>query len=89
MNIQKKIMKDYLAHYFDNSFLNRKKQGFVFNVEDWVYDNISYLDSELGDSIITSEFNKNILKSLSLNKTRINGIRIWKLFVLSKFMKRI
>ena len=85
----KKIMKDYLAHYFDNSFLNRKKQGFVFNVEDWVYDNISYLDSELGDSIITSEFNKNILKSLSLNKTRINGIRIWKLFVLSKFMKRI
>ena len=58
-------------------------------LKDSVYDNISYLDSELGDSIITSEFNKNILKSLSLNKTRINGIRIWKLFVLSKFMKRI
>lgn len=85
----KKIMKDYLSTNFNKNFLNRKKQGFVFNVEDWVYENINYLKSELNDSIITSEFNKNILKSLSLSKTRINGIRIWKLFVLSKFMKRI
>jgi asparagine synthase (glutamine-hydrolysing) len=85
----KKIMKDYLSKNFDNSFLNRKKQGFVFNVENWVYNNMSYLEKELKSSIVTSEYNKNILSTLSLNKTRINGIRIWKLFVLSQFMKRL
>ena len=85
----KKIMKDYLSKNFDNAFLNRKKQGFVFNVENWVYNNMSYLEKELKSSIVTSEYNKNILSTLSLNKTRINGIRIWKLFVLSQFMKRL
>lgn len=85
----KKIMKDYLSKNFDNSFLNRKKQGFVFNVENWVYNNMNYLEKELKSSIVTSEYNKNILSTLSLNKTRINGIRIWKLFVLSQFMKRL
>ena len=85
----KKIMKTYLSNNFDDKFLNRSKQGFVFNVENWVYNNIAYLDSELKHSIVTSEYNKNILKSLSLNKTRINGIRIWKLYVLSHYMKRL
>ena len=82
-------MKTYLSNNFDDNFLNRNKKGFVFNVENWVYNNINYLDSELRDSIVTSEYNKNILRSLSLNKTRINGIRIWKLFVLSQYMKRL
>jgi len=50
---------------------------------------MSYLEKELKSSIVTSEYNKNILSTLSLNKTRINGIRIWKLFVLSQFMKRL
>ena len=85
----KKIMKNYLSNNFDHKFLNRSKQGFVFNVESWVYNNMDYLDSEFKSSIIASEYNKNILKSLSLNKTRINGIRIWKLFVLSQYMKRL
>ena len=85
----KKVMKTYLSNNFDNEFLDRNKQGFVFNVENWVYNNMNYLDSELRDSIVTSEYNKNILRSLSLNKTRINGIRIWKLFVLSQYMKRL
>tara|TARA_Y100000996_G_C22213347_1_gene516364 strand:- start:93 stop:593 length:501 start_codon:yes stop_codon:yes gene_type:complete len=85
----KKVMKTYLSNNFDDNFLNRNKKGFVFNVENWVYNNINYLDSELRDSIVTSEYNKNILRSLSLNKTRINGIRIWKLFVLSQYMKRL
>lgn len=85
----KKILKDYLSKNFDSSFLNRKKQGFVFSVENWVYNNMNYLEKELKSSIVTSEYNKNILSTLSLNKTRINGIRIWKLFVLSQFMKRL
>ena len=28
-----------MAKDFNENFLNRPKQGFVFNVEDWVYEN--------------------------------------------------
>lgn len=88
-NNPKQLMKDYLSDDFNNEFLYRKKQGFVFNVENWVYDNIDYIASELKDSVIIKEYNKNILRNLSLFKTRMNGIRIWKLFVLENFMKRL
>ncbi len=84
----KKIMKNYLSSNFDAEFLNRPKQGFVFDVEKWVYKNISYIENELKGSII-NEYNKKIINTLSINKSRINGIRIWKLFVLSDFMKRL
>ncbi len=88
-NNSKQIMKEYLSEDFNNEFLNRKKQGFVFDVENWVYENIDYIASELKDSTIIKEYNKNILRDLSLFKTRMNGIRIWKLFVLENFMKRL
>ena len=39
------------------------------------------------NSIIINEFNKDIFNKLSLIKSRVNGIRIWKLFVLENFMK--
>ena len=84
----KEIIKKYLSRNFNEAFLGRKKQGFVFNVENWVFNNIKFIESELRNSFI-NEYNKNILSNLSLNKSRINGIRIWKLFVLSQFMKRI
>lgn len=88
-NNSKQIMKEYLSEDFNNEFLYRKKQGFVFDVENWVYENIDYIASELKDSTIIKEYNKNILRDLSLFKTRMNGIRIWKLFVLENFMKRL
>tara|TARA_B100001564_G_C20668067_1_gene684764 strand:+ start:82 stop:1884 length:1803 start_codon:yes stop_codon:yes gene_type:complete len=88
-NNPKIIMKNYLNENFDEGFLNRKKQGFVFDVENWVYENIDYIKSEMRDSIIINEFNKDIFNKLSLIKSRVNGIRIWKLFVLENFMKRL
>ena len=81
-------MKNYLSSNFDTEFLNRPKQGFVFDVEKWVYNNIGYIKNELNGSII-NEYNNKIVNTLSINKSRINGIRIWKLFVLSDFMKRL
>ena len=87
-NEPKKIMKNYLSSNFDTEFLNRPKQGFVFDVEKWVYKNIGYIKNELNGSII-NEYNNKIVNTLSVNKSRINGIRIWKLFVLAKFMKRL
>ena len=64
-NNPKQILKDYLSEDFNNEFLYRKKQGFVFDVENWVYDNIDYIASELKDSTIIKEYNKNILRDLS------------------------
>lgn len=88
-NNPKIIMKNYLKEDFDEEFLNRKKQGFVFDVENWVFENINYIKSEMKNSIIINEFNKDIFNKLSLIKSRVNGIRIWKLFVLENFMKRL
>tara|TARA_B100000579_G_scaffold434656_1_gene456004 strand:- start:1459 stop:3261 length:1803 start_codon:yes stop_codon:yes gene_type:complete len=88
-NNPKIIMKNYLKENFDEEFLNRKKQGFVFDVENWVFENINYIKSEMKNSIIINEFNKDIFNKLSLIKSRVNGIRIWKLFVLENFMKRL
>ena len=88
-NNPKIIMKNYLKENFDEEFLNRKKQGFVFDVENWVFENIDYIKSEMKNSIIINEFNKDIFNKLSLIKSRVNGIRIWKLFVLENFMKRL
>ena len=42
-NNPKIIMKNYLKENFDEEFLNRKKQGFVFDVENWVFENIDYI----------------------------------------------
>ncbi len=88
-NNPKIIMKNYLKENFDEEFLNRKKQGFVFDVENWVFENINYIKSEMKNSIIINEVNKDIFNKLSLIKSRVNGIRIWKLFVLENFMKRL
>ena len=41
----KKILKDYLSEDFNSDFINRKKQGFVFDLEEFVYSNIKYIES--------------------------------------------
>jgi len=40
-----------------------------------------------GDYVV--HLNKNILSHLSINKSRINGLRIWKLFFLERYLKNI
>ena len=85
----KKILKNYLSEDFDNEFLDRKKQGFVFNLEGWVYNNLDTIEDTLKDGKYIQSFNKNILKILSINKSRINGQRIWKLFFLERYLRNI
>ena len=85
----KKILKDYLKSDFDESFLNREKQGFVFDLENWIFQNISFVKDEIKNGKIVNDLNPNILSKLSVNKSRINGLRIWKLFFLEKYLEQI
>ena len=85
----KKILKDYLKPDFDESFLNREKQGFVFDLENWIFQNISFVKDEIKNGKIVNNLNPNILSKLSVNKSRINGLRIWKLFFLEKYLEQI
>ena len=81
----KVLLKNYLYSDFGPDFLNRKKQGFIFDVESFVYkyedefyENILYLSTVF-------DISSNIIKNLFKFKTRINANRIWKLKVLSDY----
>jgi asparagine synthase (glutamine-hydrolysing) len=85
----KKILKDYLKPDFDESFLNREKQGFVFDLEKWVFKNINFVQNEIKNGKYINDLNPKILSQLTVNKSRINGLRIWKLFFLEKYLEQI
>lgn len=82
----KKILKDYLSPDFQPDFLNRKKMGFVFDVSDWVFSNFPEIEKTFKDGKIVHSLNKNVLKSLSTIKSRMNSNRIWKLYFLEKYL---
>lgn len=88
-SVPKNILKEYLSEDFNLDFLNRKKMGFVFNVESWVYKNKKLLNHTLSSSDFIKNSNPNILNLLSINKSRINGQRIWKLYVLQKYLDKL
>jgi asparagine synthase (glutamine-hydrolysing) len=85
----KKILKDQLINDFDNSFVNRKKQGFVFDVENWVFNNINLIKDVVQQGSVIYDLNKNIINFLSLYRSRINGQRIWKQFDLENYLKQV
>ena len=85
----KQILKNYLSRDFNNDFLLRKKQGFIFDVERWVFNNLDLISNKILNGHIIKDLNKNIVKLLSINKSRINGQRIWKLFVLEHYLERV
>ena len=77
-NKPKEILKKYLSVDFSDNFTDRDKQGFVFDVENWVFNNLDYISEKISNGHIVSTLNDNIIKLLSINKSRINGQRIWK-----------
>ena len=89
LNINKNLLKNYLLPDFSKDFVNREKKGFVFDVENWVYNNLDYITEFLNEGIYFTKLPKNTLKQLSLYKTRINANRIWRLFVLEYYFSRL
>ena len=85
----KEILKKYLSNDFSDDFVSRKKQGFVFDVESWVFNNIEYIENKISNGYVVNKLNNKIINLLSIKKSRINGQRIWKLFVLEYYLARV
>ena len=85
----KKILKDVISDDFDKEFLNRKKMGFVFDIKDWVYSNIDYLDEIFKKSDLNNYLNLKKLWKLKIFKSRINATRIWKIYFLDRYLNDI
>ena len=85
-NSPKSLLKNYLKPDFSQDFLNRQKQGFVFDLENWVYMNIDQINETINSGEILTNLNKDIINVISKRKTRVNALRIWKLFILEKYL---
>ena len=78
---KKNILKNYLRNDFGDDFVSRKKMGFVFDIEKFIYSHKNEISEEIKNLQI---INKKLLKILLNNKNRINANRLWSLFILSK-----
>ena len=87
-NNSKAILKNYLADDFESEFINRKKMGFVFNLEKWTYSNIGIIKNEF-QKLNDFDIKVSSLNKLSKVKSRINAQRIWKLYFLEKYLKSL
>ena len=85
----KEILKKYLSNDFSEEFLLRKKQGFIFDVEGWVFSNLDFIFDKIQNGHVVNELNNKIINLLSIYKSRVNGQRIWKLFVLEHYLERV
>ena len=88
LNINKTVLKKYLTNDFSNTFINRKKQGFIFDLEKWIYGNIPIIKDRIIDGKYTNFISKKIIFLLSINKSRINANRIWKLYLLEVYLSK-
>ena len=85
----KQILKSYLSEDFDSSFTSRSKQGFIFDLEGWVFSNLPLISQTLNEGSIINNIRSNFLNYFSYNKTRINANRIWRAFVLEYYLSNI
>ena len=85
----KSILKNYLLPDFGNEFVNRSKQGFAFDIENWIYQNIELINREIDNDTLKNLLPKNIVLKLSRNKSRINSHRIWKIYVLNYYLNQL
>lgn len=87
---QKKPLKKILSEDFTDTFINRKKMGFVFDLKRWIYGNSQYLSDFLNkESSIIGNLNPNIMSTLSINKSNINAQRIWRIYFIEKYLNSL
>ena len=84
----KKILKDFLSEDFNNTFLNRKKMGFVFNIEKWIFSNTEIKEYKF-PNLIGLGIDLSSYKKLFRFKTRTNALRIWRLLFIEKYLSDI
>ena len=61
--------------------------GFVFNLENLIFNNLDNIKNYMIENNLYLENSLNILNKLSINKSRINAIRILKLIIFIEFTK--
>ena len=86
--INKEYLKNFLKPDFDEKFLYRKKMGFVFNLEKFVFKNEAELKIKLFENNFI-EIKKNTINKLFRYRSRINAQRIWKLITLVIYFEEI
>ena len=72
---------------FDKQFLERQKMGFSINLNNIVYNNINTINDQITSSILNNFIDLSKVKNLLKVKSRINAIRIWKLYSLSMYLE--
>ena len=85
----KKILKNLIADDMGQKFINRKKQGFVFDIKDWVFQNKKIIVDEVINSEVHNFVKIDKFKRLFYFKSRINALRIWKIYFLSIYLKSL
>ena len=82
----KKIIKEYLSSDFNNHFLERKKMGFAIDIAKIVTKNKSEIFETIVSSELSNLYNLKFIRKISLVNTRINALRIWKLYCISLYL---
>lgn len=82
----KALLKKSLSEDFNENFLNRPKQGFVFNVEDWVYENKQLVLEAILENNKFDVFKIEKLEKFFKFQSRINGLRLWRMFLISIYI---
>ena len=85
----KKILSNYLSSDFDNNFLYRPKQGFIFDYKTWVFANLTEINETIFSSELHKFYNLDKLNKLTLIKSRTNALRIWRVFVLANYLLQL
>ena len=89
LNNSKNILKNYLSQDFSNEFINRNKQGFVFDIENWIFQNLNLVNETLNAGKVNNYIPNNFALKVAKYKSRINSHRIWKLYVLNHYLENL
>ncbi len=89
LNNSKNILKNYLSQDFSNEFINRNKQGFVFDIENWIFQNLNLVNETLNAGKVNNYIPGNFALKVAKYKSRINSHRIWKLYVLNHYLENL
>jgi len=88
-NNQKLPLKKYLSSDFNKYFLERPKQGFVFDYKKWVFLNLDHIFNVINKSKANEYLNIKNLYKLRFFKTRMNSLRIWRIYVLACYLNDV
>ena len=82
----KSLLKTYIKDDFNDHFLDRRKMGFVFDVEAYIYKNYDKLFNEIPE-VENLGINKKNIRKLRTIKSRVNANRLWKILFLENYIK--